>query len=114
MEETALTKFAVPAVILLVAFLSYSSQYLFYNIEPGPLAYREKVIFNILVACIWVSYARACSTDPGRVPTNWQPNDAKQEVSASAADKAIARQRYCRKCDAVKPPRSHHCRVCKR
>ncbi|KIW19680.1 hypothetical protein PV08_00254 [Exophiala spinifera] len=114
MAESRLAKFAAPAVISLVAFLSYSSQYLFLGITPGPLTRKESIIFNTLVACIWISYSRACTTDPGRVPKDWQPEEIKDPSPSSAADEAIARQRYCRKCEAVKPPRSHHCRVCKR
>jgi len=114
MDDTTLAKLAVPAVVLLVAFLSYSSQLLFYGIEPGLLDKRESLTFNILVVCIWVSYARACITNPGRVPTDWHPKEAERTGPASPAQSIIARQRYCRKCEAVKPPRSHHCRVCRR
>ncbi|KAK5021991.1 Palmitoyltransferase [Exophiala sideris] len=113
MDDKTLAKLAVPAVVLLVAFLSYSSQLLCYGIDPGPLDRRRSLVFNVLVVCIWVSYARACATDPGRVPADWQPNEAEQ-ASKGVAQSVIARQRYCRKCEAVKPPRSHHCRVCGR
>ncbi|KIX01631.1 uncharacterized protein Z518_09357 [Rhinocladiella mackenziei CBS 650.93] len=101
MAATVWAKFAALTVVVLIAFLSYSSQYLFYRIEPGPLTQKEKIVFNALVACIWICYARACITDPGRVPLDW-------------ADATETRQRYCRKCEAIKPPRSHHCKVCQR
>src|ERR1700759_1274630 len=111
MDGQILAKFAVPAVVTLVAFLSYSSQYLFSHTEPGPLSSTQTVIFNTLVGCIWITYARACTTDPGRVPSDWKANEAEDNDPPPAA---VSRQRYCRKCEAVKPPRSHHCRVCRR
>jgi palmitoyltransferase len=116
MDKMKVANFAVPAVVSLVALLSYASQYLFYKIEPGPLDSRQRLIFNTLVLCIWVCYARACTTDPGRVPSDWRPDEATEnnKTTASRRQSAVARQRYCRKCEANKPPRSHHCRVCKR
>ncbi|EXJ78166.1 hypothetical protein A1O3_09327 [Capronia epimyces CBS 606.96] len=116
MDPATLSKFAAPAVVSLVAFLSYSPQHLFGKIEPGPLHQKEALVFNALVACIWVSYLRACTTDPGRVPADWKPDEDKAVGTdpTSPAGKNLARQRYCRKCTAFKPPRAHHCRVCKR
>lgn len=113
MADTILTKLAVPGVVLLIAILSYTSQYLFYAIEPGPLDSRQAKVFNLLVVAIWISYARACTTSPGSVPKGWSP-DAITENNLSSDEKVQIRQRYCRKCDALKPPRSHHCKICKR
>lgn len=113
MVNASLAKLAVPAVVLLIALLSYTSQYLFYIIEPGPLNSRQTKIFNLLVICLWISYARACTTSPGSVPKNWSP-DSNAEDEPSSEGKVQTRQRYCRKCDALKPPRSHHCKICKR
>lgn len=112
-STTSLAKLAVPAVVLLIGLLSYTSQYLFYTIEPGPLDSRQTKIFNLLVICLWISYARACTTSPGSVPKDWSP-DSNPEDEPVSDGKAQSRQRYCRKCDALKPPRSHHCKICKR
>ncbi|KIW22948.1 uncharacterized protein PV07_11189 [Cladophialophora immunda] len=114
MDPQQLARFAVPMVVILVAFLSYSSQYLFYRLEPGPLSPWDKNVFNLLVVCIWICYARACTTNPGRVPAGWKPDEDEEIESVSHGDRVASRHRYCRKCEAVKPPRSHHCRVCKR
>lgn len=116
MDKWQLAKLAVPAVVMLVAVLSYSSQYLFYSMEPGPLDSKQSLIFNVLVGCIWISYTRACTTDPGRVPPTWKSDEGEADGPdpPSPTQRALSRQRYCRKCDAIKPPRSHHCRVCKR
>lgn len=107
---------AIPAVTALISFLSYSSQFLFLFLEPGPLTKAETWKFNALVACIWVCYYRACTVDPGRVPKDWA---SKKQLSASQGGIKIdgdvsTRQRWCRKCAAFKPPRAHHCKICQR
>ncbi|SAM02577.1 hypothetical protein [Absidia glauca] len=49
------------------------------------------------------------------VPDGWEPPysliPAPEEVHASNGETG---PRYCRSCDAYKPPRAHHCRVCRR
>lgn len=106
---------AIPAVSFLIFFLAYSSQYLFYYIEPGPLSFKEVVWFNIFVAAIWWCYDRACTVDPGRkgwvdevIPVR-EANEA--DGSVLTFDKGL---RWCKKCNAVKPARAHHCRKCGR
>ncbi|KPI44941.1 Palmitoyltransferase pfa4 [Cyphellophora attinorum] len=105
-----IAKLAIPGVSGLIAFLSYSSQYLFQYLEPGPLTRKQTYIFNTLVACIWISYGRTCLTDPGHVPEYW----SRARLEDDNEHDQHQRSRYCRKCDAPKPPRSHHCKVCKR
>ncbi|OBT44695.1 hypothetical protein VE00_04364 [Pseudogymnoascus sp. WSF 3629] len=114
----ALKKLAVPFACGLIAFLSLSSQYLFYHLEPGPLTATEAVWFNTLVFCIWYTYARACRVDPGRLPKSLTEGGAQDGAeTAKDADAPANVQRagkWCKKCDAVKPPRAHHCRQCNR
>ena len=107
---------AIPAVTALITFLSYSSQFLFLFLEPGPLTKAETWKFNTLVACIWICYYRACTVDPGRVPKDWAPKT--QLAATQGGDKldgdVSTRQRWCRKCAAFKPQRAHHCKICRR
>jgi len=112
MFEVLLSRWAVLGVSSLISFLSYSSQWLFLYIEPSPLNSQQILKFNCLVLCIWVCYARACLTDPGRVPEEWKPEFS--EDTASSRNESSYRYRWCRKCEALKPPRAHHCRVCKK
>ena len=75
-----------------------------------------------LVMLLW-SYFSVVFTDPGSVPPNWRPvldeerGDADPltgpEFDGLSADPANPRIRYCRKCNQLKPPRCHHCSVCK-
>ena len=98
---------AVPGVLSLITFLAFSSQWLFSKIEPEPLTRRETIIFNSLIVILLICYARAILTNPGYTPKDWKPTDI-------SSDSPSARQRWCRKCQAYKPPRAHHCKICKR
>ncbi|KAK0630004.1 DHHC palmitoyltransferase-domain-containing protein [Bombardia bombarda] len=98
---------AVPAVCLLIAFLGYFSQWLFQrspDLAPGPLTTRETGIFNILLVCLWWTYYKACTVDPGGYSF----------PSTSTSTPTTTPTRWCKKCNAPKPPRAHHCRHCRR
>ncbi|EWC45260.1 hypothetical protein DRE_05987 [Drechslerella stenobrocha 248] len=60
---------AVVGTVILITFLAYASQLFVLQLET-----RQFYIFNTLVGCIWVSYARCIFTDPGGVPAGWQPS----------------------------------------
>lgn len=121
-----ITQLAIPAVSILITFLAYSSQYLFLYIEPEPLTTRQLIKFNTLLCCLWISYARACAVNPGHVPEGWRPRGAEKDGGngMEARDNNAgdigdyfsggSRQRWCRRCEALKPPRAHHCKTCQR
>ena len=108
--------FAIPGVAILIFFLAYTSQYLFYHIEPGPLRQSQAIWFNGFVSCIWVCYNRACTVDPG--PKGWADKIKTDgdERDEDENEGAVLKRglRWCKKCNAVKPPRAHHCRQCGR
>jgi palmitoyltransferase len=126
LQTPALQNLAVPAVCLLICFLAYSSQYLFYHLhlDPGALTTKEALWLNILVAATCWSYERACRVDPGRLPNaiyqagleEQPPSDEAVEAltPGTRAKEGVKRGRWCKKCEAVKPPRAHHCRQCGR
>jgi ribosomal protein L40E len=94
----------------LISFLAYTSQYFFLHFESVPLRKDEVWKTNIFALCIWVCYFRSCYVDPGRLPASQQTTERGQEEEARAA----RRQRWCRRCEAYKPPRAHHCKTCQR
>lgn len=104
-------KLAVPASCLVILFFGYSPQVLFYYLEPGPLTRKESIIFNCLVGCIWWTYERSCRVDPGRLPKALKAEESDGQLDQVREKGA---KRMCRKCHAVKPPRSHHCKQCQR
>lgn len=115
MEDFDIKKLAVPGVCLLVSLLAYSSQVLFLYLDPCPLTQAELLMFNSLVLCIWICYLRACRTSPGKVPSEWTPQISSEgERQEKVSEIGIARSRWCRKCEVMKPPRAHHCKACGR
>lgn len=109
-EGVSISQLAPPAVSLLIVILAYGSQIYFRYIEPYALEHQQTLVFNATVACIWICYARACWSDPGRVPSSWMPDG----VDAKELDDRSHRYRWCKKCEAFKPPRAHHCKTCNR
>ena len=111
---------AIPSSCIIIFFLGYSPQYLFYYIDPGRLSRNETIWFNGIVLAIWWCFDRAVTIDPG--PRGWvrkvggimknrdedSGNDEKEGVKLRKG------MRWCKKCEAVKPPRTHHCKQCGR
>ncbi|KAF7547441.1 hypothetical protein G7Z17_g7716 [Cylindrodendrum hubeiense] len=59
---------AVPSVSALILFLGYFSQLVlhFSTLDPGPPTRQQSIIFNSLLALLWLTYYRAITVDPGR------------------------------------------------
>ncbi|KAF2754263.1 palmitoyltransferase pfa4 [Pseudovirgaria hyperparasitica] len=112
MAAIELGSFAIPAVLVLIFFLAYTSQILFLYLEPRPLNTEELLIFNGLLICLLISYARACATDPGGIPKDWDTKPS--DIASLEAHSGKLRGRWCRRCEAFKPPRAHHCKTCGR
>lgn len=121
----SLQSYFIPASCALIVFLGYTSQWLFNTaqyLEPGPLTQRETVIFNILLACMWWTYYKACTVPPGRYvlpsPEKDKSSPSSSPSSPSTEQPAIptpvtTTARWCKKCAAPKPLRAHHCKHCK-
>ncbi|KAF9699342.1 hypothetical protein EKO04_002148 [Ascochyta lentis] len=107
----SLSRLAVPFVYGLIFFLGYPSQWLLMHLEPGPLTKNELVASNVVLVLIWITYTKSVFVDPGTIPGDW----VEKEIAGGKESEAVARSRkWCRKCDAAKPPRAHHCKECKR
>lgn len=109
----SIEQLAIPGVSILILFLAYTSQYLFYYIEPGPLTKIQALWLNGFVLGIWWCYDRACTVDPG--PRGWVRRVGLSGDEDDGEDVILNKgKRWCRKCKAVKPPRAHHCKQCDR
>lgn len=70
--------------------------------------------FTALAAACVATYAVAVCRDPGRVPPAFMPDVEDAESPVHEIKRKGGDLRYCQKCCHYKPPRAHHCRVCKR
>ncbi|KAF8703850.1 hypothetical protein HU200_031946 [Digitaria exilis] len=70
--------------------------------------------FTALAAACLATYAVAVRRDPGRVPPGFVPDVEDAEGAVHEIKRKGGDLRYCQKCCHYKPPRAHHCRVCKR
>ncbi|KAG2454135.1 hypothetical protein HYH02_001171 [Chlamydomonas schloesseri] len=79
------------------------------------------VLFSgVCVMCVW-SYLAAVTSDPGRVPQGWHPFADEQQARAELERMSYSnyyfdrrdprRPRFCKRCQAWKPERAHHCSV---
>ncbi|CAH0560695.1 unnamed protein product [Brassicogethes aeneus] len=65
------------------------------------------VMFNTIVFLLTMSHIKAVVTDPGTVPI--EKEHLSHEDIHSGCDWTI-----CNRCDTLRPPRAHHCRICQR
>lgn len=118
-----LNQLAVPAVYALIFLLGYPSQALFLYLDPAPLTKNELIWANVLLVCIFITYTQSVFVDPGTIPK--KEGDGKEKelggvIGNGGAEKLDGkkgtghRTKWCRKCNAAKPPRAHHCKECKR
>jgi palmitoyltransferase len=112
-----LSQLAVPSVYCLIFFLGYPSQWLLMHLEPAPLSKNELIAANLALVLILITYTKSVFTDPGTIPKDWAGTvKSVDEKEMENGDKeGVGKSRkWCRKCDAAKPPRAHHCKECKR
>ncbi|XP_060964190.1 probable protein S-acyltransferase 15 isoform X2 [Cannabis sativa] len=67
------------------------------------------LIFTFLTAFSIFSFSVCVLTDPGQVPPSYAP-----DVEQSGISDEETKRKICDRCATYKPPRAHHCRVCRR
>ncbi|KAJ6972601.1 protein S-acyltransferase 12 isoform X1 [Populus alba x Populus x berolinensis] len=120
-------------MILLVAAIIAVSYHAVVIVTCGPqllrggahsvLAFAIIIIFHFLLIMLLWSYFRVVFKDPGSVPENWRavlPEEALETGSSlnDSSDCVVAadgldRRAFCNHCQNGKPPRCHHCSVCR-
>ncbi|KAG0084381.1 Palmitoyltransferase [Podila epicladia] len=79
------------------------------DLNVQALLYLVPFNFSLIMLC-W-NYYLTMTTNPGSPPLDWNPP---ADGSSIEYKKTTHTPRYCRTCDAYKPPRTHHCRTCKK
>lgn len=94
------------------------------------------ILFNVVLLLALVSHFRAMVTDPGIVPINKNTmikrqqlngigrgaaTESENETSESDRETMMMRSKFvgedwsiCTRCESYRPPRAHHCRICRR
>ncbi|CAN6471736.1 unnamed protein product [Victoria cruziana] len=112
-----LISFPVIVVFLVIGFLYYTTvfvvvdDWLGLRTSPGIL---NAGAFTALALMVVFSYLLAITKDPGSVPSSFVPDIEDSESPIHEIKRKGGDLRYCQKCSHYKPPRAHHCRVCKR
>lgn len=113
-------KVAVPFVYGLIFFLGYPSQWMLMHLEPAPLTKNELYFSNIILLLIWITYTQSVFVNPGKIPADWitqvkstkGQNNTRKEKESTGTTTTQSTKKWCRKCNAPKPPRAHHCKSC--
>eukprot|EP00164_Ancoracysta_twista_P002345 GFYU01003099.1.p1 GENE.GFYU01003099.1~~GFYU01003099.1.p1 ORF type:complete len:345 (-),score=53.47 GFYU01003099.1:187-1221(-) len=109
-----------PILICLATTLIATVIYVYFTILLPWWTERQVVSFTgvvniamavVLTSSIFFNYFMCVLTPPGHVPDDLEMEGA-QDEEAPARGQGFAK--FCRKCDRPKPPRAHHCHVCRR
>ncbi|XP_022743033.1 probable protein S-acyltransferase 15 isoform X2 [Durio zibethinus] len=111
--------FSVPifAVFLLIGFVYCMTVFIFIEDWVGlqsSVGSLNAMIFSFLASLCLFSFFVGVLTDPGHIPFSYLPDVEDSSVSDQESKKNGIQSKYCNKCAAYKPPRAHHCRVCRR
>ncbi|KAI5561094.1 hypothetical protein BDE02_16G090900 [Populus trichocarpa] len=107
----------VTVVVLAIIYIYFSTIFVFIDgwfglmSSPGIL---NAVVFTAVAFMSVFSYAVAILMDAGRVPSTFMPDIEDSSNQVHEIKRKGGDLRYCQKCSHFKPPRAHHCRVCKR
>jgi len=80
------------------------------------------IAFNVIVLMLFTSHARAVFSDPGIVPLPSNRIDFSDLHSSNEAGEPLQGTQQppdedwtiCTRCEMYRPPRAHHCRICRR
>ncbi|CAN8269525.1 unnamed protein product [Cochlearia groenlandica] len=107
----------VTVVILVIGFVYFSTVFTFidrwFSLSSSP-GITNAVLFTALALMCIYNYSIAVFRDPGRVPLDYMPDVEDPKSPVHEIKRKGGDLRYCQKCSHFKPPRAHHCRVCKR
>ncbi|KAI3987087.1 hypothetical protein MKX01_036877 [Papaver californicum] len=110
----------VPIILVLgvIGYTYYTNIFIFIENWLGGLNTSHWILnalaFTITTIICIVTYWIAIYKDPGGVPSNFLPDVEDSQTPIQEIKRKGGDLRYCQKCSCYKPPRAHHCRVCKR
>ncbi|CAN1238218.1 Probable protein S-acyltransferase 15 [Linum grandiflorum] len=107
----------VCSVLMLMGLIYYITVFIFIDDWvglPSSAGTLNVLIFTSMASLCLFSFAASVLTDPGYVPPSYAPDiEGASSLMDPESQKDSSRQRQCDKCSKYKPPRAHHCRVCR-
>ena len=106
-------------VYFVVIEVTYSvNHYILFNQNETSLKKKLSLfLFNPLSLMTIITHLRSMFISPGYVPIPFTYNESSKlpDISSSNRNNSeIRNDLYCTKCQNPRPPRSHHCKVCKK
>ncbi|KAL4556658.1 hypothetical protein LXL04_034812 [Taraxacum kok-saghyz] len=117
MKWRRFVSFPILAVMVLMEMVYYGTVFIFIDDWLGlksSAGRTNAVIFTLLASFTLFSFLVCVLTDPGGVPSGYFPDIENNDGSDQESRDTEALTKRCDKCSAYKPPRTHHCRVCRR
>ncbi|CAA0825331.1 Probable protein S-acyltransferase 15 [Striga hermonthica] len=106
----------VLSVFFLLGFIYYETTFVFiedwYGLQSSA-GLLNSLIFSFLAFLCVFSLLVCVLSDPGGVPSGYIPDVEDSQGSDQESKRNGAHTRLCDKCSVHKPPRAHHCRVCR-
>ncbi|KAF6150318.1 hypothetical protein GIB67_034017 [Kingdonia uniflora] len=117
MHQRGTISLPIIVVISAIAYIYYTSVFIFiddwFGLSSSPGLINVATFTTIAFMSV-VTYVIAITKDPGRVPESFVPDIEDSETPIHEIKRKGGDLRFCQKCSCYKPPRAHHCRVCKR
>ncbi|XP_010262553.1 PREDICTED: probable protein S-acyltransferase 16 isoform X3 [Nelumbo nucifera] len=110
---------SLPILVVLsaIAYIYYTTVFIFiegwFGLRTSPGLMNAVILTVTAFMCIF-NYVIAIVRDPGLVPATFMPDIEDAETPVHEIKRKGGDLRYCQKCSHFKPPRAHHCRICKR
>ncbi|CAO2827051.1 unnamed protein product [Amaranthus hypochondriacus] len=104
-------------VVSAILYIYFTTIFVFidrwFSLSTSPGIFNA-LVFTAVSAISTFNYVLAVFRDPGRVPSSFMVDIEDSDNTVQEVKRKSGDLRYCQKCSHYKPPRAHHCRVCKR
>ncbi len=106
----------VAVVLFLFGFLYYTTTrvVLWRRLETSVNGTIHRWVLFATTSLALGLYVASVLCEAGKVPDGWQPDMEDGNNFWEVKRKGKGLKRFCQKCNAYKPPRAHHCRVCQK